>query len=189
MNEISELKEYLYSLPPGRVPDSGPLLGLLCASWKSLAGSNVTKMAEQKLRRIENPRWQPPCLVFDIERHGETVCGSSRAGVFTWTVDIERKEATCARSGMRQLYAMDKRLDVKPLAETLATAISSRQPHESLKWNTNGSVRLDIGKIIPLTNKETTSGRRTRLRKCLGSLLLPKGWVEKRPNVYAQIND
>ena len=81
---------------------------------------------------------------------------------------------------------MDKRLDVKPLAASLAQAIITGQADERLKIAKDGSVRLQIGSIIPEPVKQTTAARRGRLRRELDALLKPHGWVSTRLNVYAR---
>jgi hypothetical protein len=60
--------------------------------WKRLPGSYATEMAEWKLDRMENPRWEPPIFRFEIERHGAASLGSSRAEIQTWAVNLETGE-------------------------------------------------------------------------------------------------
>jgi len=60
---------------------------------------------------------------FSIERHGQTVNGSSRATIYRWSVNLEKGEAYIIGEKRRQLYSMDRRLDVKPIAQSLADAI------------------------------------------------------------------
>ena len=124
-------------------------------------------------------------LLFDIERHGATVNGSSRATVYTWAIDSSSGQATVGGEKHRQLYAMDQRLDVKPIAASLAEAIITGRTDERLKIANNGSVRLQIGSIIPETVKQTTAARRGRCRE-LDALLKPHGWVSTTSNVYAR---
>jgi hypothetical protein len=88
---------------------------------------------------------------FSIERHGQTVNGSSRATVYRWRVNLETGEAGIIGEKRRQLYAMDKRLDVKPIAQSLADAILTGKPDARIIINKDGSVRLKIGEIIPAT--------------------------------------
>ena len=62
-------------------------------------------MAGHKLiGRMENVEWHPPILTFLIERHGGTVLGSARAELQRWTVDLDRRTATCERVGHRQFH-------------------------------------------------------------------------------------
>ena len=143
-------------------------------------------MRAEKLWRIEEPSWAPPILEFSIERHGQTVNGSSRATVYRWSVNLETGEAGIIGEKRRQIYAMDKRLDVKPIAQSLADAIIAGKPDARIIINKDGSVRLKIGEIIPATYKETTAARRNRLRARLSTILDPHGWKELRANVYHQ---
>jgi hypothetical protein len=159
---------------------------LLAGCWDALSGGTGTNMHAKKLWRIEQPVWNPPTLEFSIERHGQTVNGSSRATVYRWSVNLEKGTAGIIDEKRRQLYQMDKRLDVKPIAESLAEAIIGGKEDERIVVNKNGSVRLKIAEIVPETNKQTTSARRTRLRDQLSKILAPHGWKELRANVYHQ---
>jgi hypothetical protein len=87
----------------------------------------------------------------------------------------------------RQLYSMDKRLNVKPIADSLVKAIIEGRRDDRLKIGRDGSVRLNVSLIIPATFQQTTTARRKRLRQHLDELLKPHGWEQIRLNVYAQI--
>jgi hypothetical protein len=166
--------------------DSNRIGILLSDCWDALEGGSETNMRAEKLIRIEEPSWAPPILEFSIERHGQTVNGSSRATVYRWSVNLETGTAGIIGEKRRQLYAMDKRLDVKPIAQSLADAIVTGKADARIAVNKDGSVRLKIGEIIPATNQQTTSARRTRLRARLSTILAPHGWKELRANVYRQ---
>jgi len=159
---------------------------LLAGCWDALSGGTDTNMHAEKLWRIEQPLWNPPTLEFSIERHGQTVNGSSRATVYRWSIDLEKGTARIIDEKRRQLYPMDKRLDVKAIAESLADAIIGDKEDARIVVNNDGSVRLKIGEIIPETNQQTTSARRTRLRNQLSKILAPHGWKELPANVYHQ---
>jgi hypothetical protein len=74
-------------------------IGLLLAGcWETLKGGSDTNMRAEKLWRIEEPSWVPPILEFSIERHGQTVNGSSRATVYRWSVNLEMGEARISRA-------------------------------------------------------------------------------------------
>jgi hypothetical protein len=81
---------------------------------------------------------------------------------------------------------MQPRLNVKPIVEEIAGLIVDRQQDSRLKWNSDGSVRVLIGKILPSDSAEnqTLQGRRKRFRTELERLLANQGWHEVRPNVY-----
>ena len=81
---------------------------------------------------------------------------------------------------------MDERLNVKPIARSLAEAIVFDEDDPRLRRNSDGSVRVKIGDVIPETNQQTTAARRKRLRTELSNLLSEKGWRQLRPNVYAR---
>ena len=149
-----------------------------------MAGGTETNMRAEKLWRIEEPSWAPPILEFSIERHGQTVNGSSRATVYRWSVNLDTCKAGIV--GEKRRHAMDKRLDVKPIAQSLADAIIERKPDARIILNKDGSVRLKIGEIVPATYEQTTSARRSRLRVRLSMILAPHGWKELRANVYHQ---
>jgi hypothetical protein len=181
VDAIERLKAYLSS---GAELDAKRVGNLLAACWPLLAGSDATNMSADKLWRIETPAWSPPFLDFAIERHGQTVNGSSRATLYRWRVNLDEKTADIIDEKRRQLYAMDKRLDVKPIAESLADAIIHGRQDARIVVGKDGDLRLKIGDVVPATNQQTTAARRSRLRKHLLALLAPHGWKERRANVY-----
>lgn len=183
---MTKLYEYLKSCSPGPLEDVNAVARRLQACWEELDGHDQTNMRWDKLRRIEQPIWQPPHLTFVIERHGQTVHGSSRATAYTWQVDVPAGKASIVGEKRRQLYAMDKRLDVRPIATSLAEAIAGEAEDPRLKRTKDGQVRIDIAAVIPETNKQTTAARRARLRRELTRLLADRGWREVRANVYVR---
>jgi hypothetical protein len=183
--ELKRLKNYL-DQQAGVLLDANHVGGLLAVCWDLLDGGDATNMSAGKLWRIEQPSWNSPTLEFSIERHGQTVNGSSRATVYRWSVNLEKGNACIIGEKRRQIYAMDKRLDVKPIAESLADAIITGKEDTRIAINKDGSIRLKIGEIIPATNQQTTSARRTRLRTQLSTILASHGWKELRVNVYYQ---
>jgi len=182
---IAPLRQYLERQPAGPL-DNEDVLGLLVECWDAFEGTRETNMQPDKLYRLEKPEWHPPELSFQIERHGATVMGSSRAALYKWIINLETRQASCVNAGHRQLRPMDERLDVKPIARSLAEAIMSGEDDPRLRRNSDGSVRVKIGDVIPETNKQTTAGRRKRLRTELSVLLREKGWRQLRPNVYTR---
>lgn len=174
----NDLKTYLRGLPPGPVNDKPKLIELLTAAWESLEGMDSEKTYCWKLSRLETPIWDPPKLSFDLERHGGTVLGSTRAEVHHWEIDIERATKDVVSKSVRQVRATDKRLDVKSLAAEVASAIVSVHLQDSrIKWLADGKVQVNIGSLIPKTNTQTTAGRRRRFYKALDELLAEEGWV------------
>jgi hypothetical protein len=80
---VQALSAYLNSFPANAVKfidESKPkILELLKDSWPWLKGSDEAKTFTNKLFRAENLRWKRPILTFQLERHGATINGSSRA--------------------------------------------------------------------------------------------------------------
>jgi hypothetical protein len=85
---IDALREHLGSLPSGEV-EKDRLLEFLVPAWPAIDGGSDHAMAAHKLMRIEHPSWRAPILEFDMERHGGTVLGSTRADLEHWAVDVE----------------------------------------------------------------------------------------------------
>ena len=186
---LDRLRDLLAQTPPGRIDNIRLLLGLLEPCWGKFAGSGDEAMAPHKLRRMEAASWNPPRLVFVVERHGGTAMGSSRAELQRWTLDMEKLTAGCEQVGHRQVLPMQARLDVRPLADEIARLIVSRTDDARLKWYDDGRVRLVIGKIIPADSavKQTLDGRRRRFRNALAGLLEGLGWRVVKANVYEQV--
>ncbi len=133
--KFKRLRDYLDS-HPGAPLDVSQVGRLLSLCWHDLDGSTDTNMRAEKLWRIEQPSWNPPILEFSIERHGQTVNGSSRATVYRWSVNLEKGEAYIIGEKRRQLYSMDRCLDVKPIAQSVAAF-----PHRVLARRTLFPVR------------------------------------------------
>jgi hypothetical protein len=194
MTEIEKLIEFLEPLKPGPIkdqPNNNPykpgtvLERLVFECWDEFEGGNSEKMVSYKvLHRMEKPVWNPPILSFTMERHGATVGGSIWADIQEWKLNIQTLKADCETIGRRQVEAMDRRLNVGPITEEIAHLIQTHETDERLKWNKDGSVRIRMGKIIPMTKAQTTTGRRKRFRKALTESLANTGWQEIRTNVY-----
>lgn len=182
---IAELRSYLAGCKHGPLPEKDKVARLLANCWDELDGGGETNMTGCKLlRRIETPTWEPPCLRFDIERHGTTVYGSSRGTVYSWCVDVVMGVAVIECEQRRQLDAIDARLNVKAIAVELARAIVSGKSDERLKVQCDGSIMLMMSKIIETTNKQTTTGRRRRFKDALRAALGDSDWEMIRNRVY-----
>lgn len=184
---MEALRAHLRGVSPGPIADPTEIERRLAVCWHQFLGSAAAGMTGAKLvSRMEDISWHPPRLTFTIERHGGTVLGSSRAERHRWELDIEAAAATCARVGHRQLMAMAPRLDVRPLARATVASILGRQPAESLRWGPDGTVRVQIGRIIPTGSAvgRTLAGRRRRFWKALDDELIPAGWIQVRHGVY-----
>ena len=136
--------------------------------------------------RMENVLWQPPKIIFHIERHGATVRGSSRAELQEWTIDLEQRTKTLRTVGRRQVRPMQECFAVQSVAEEIGAAILAGRPDDRLKWDGTGHVRLLIGKVLPEGSavKDTLAVRRKRLREALVALIAPAGWKMVMANVF-----
>lgn len=163
---------------------------LLAEAWASLRGSREGGMQAYKLRgRTEGLSWEPPVLSFEIERHGGTMNGSTRAEMQRWCVDVAAQTAEIVSTRKRQLYAMAKRVNAKAPAAVIAEAILNGQEHEMLKRYPDGRVKVLISALFPQGDdfKQTVSGRRKRFRAALEPLIKEQGWAEVGTNTYQRL--
>lgn len=169
-----ELIEALAEYPP----DSGEVLSALGRVWPDDAG---TAMTWSKLHRWESPTWDPPRLTLEIERHGATMGGSTRAEMQTWVVDTESRTVDHVGSGFRLVRPSSPRMHMRPLAEQCVAAMQAGPDGDTtgwLKWVNPNEVRLQIGKVVPTTNQQTTTDRRQRFSKELAEVAEGSGWRE-----------
>ncbi|MEX2431590.1 MAG: hypothetical protein WD645_06705 [Dehalococcoidia bacterium] len=180
--QIDELRNYLASIPPGRVADIDRLIGLLRESWSQFSASDQTRMEGRKLDRgIESVEWNPPRLTFTIVRHGAAVVGQSGRGELQcWALDLSEGTATSQVVGIRQLRPMQPRMDATQIAATLADAILSGVDDPRIDRRADGSIQVLIGTIVPEGSqpKQTVIGRRRRLQAALNDELGQRGWQE-----------
>jgi len=178
VSNLDNLRSYLADVSAGAISAVAPLEKLLAQAWDELKGGDKGGMAACKLLgRTEEMSWDPPVLTFNLERHGGTVQGSTRAEIQSWTIDIATGTASVAGGGRRQLRPMDTPWKAEPLARELAQLIISEQKDDPrLTWNQKGHVQLAVGKIVPGSNKQTREGRGRRLRAALIAELRPHGW-------------
>jgi hypothetical protein len=189
---LDRLWAHLRTLPEGKINNTAVLESLLADAWDELTGGgNLGGMEGSKLLgRMEDATWRPPVLSFVIERHGGTVCGSSRAELQGWTIDSEQGTASWETKSHRQLYPMGPRLKLEPLAEEVVRLIVGRQEDDRLQWHKDGSVKVLIGKVIPQDSayKQTLAGRRKRFHKALVGRLAAEGWnVVSPPYRFAPV--
>lgn len=183
---MSQLYDYLSSLPPGPIQDQVQLFRHLQASWEDLRGSNRSAMATWKLNRLESPLWEPPLLSFAIERHGAVVGGgSTRAEMQHWVVDARSGTAEIHRSGRRQVRPTASRVDVRPIVEEIAHLVSEGADDDRLTWSDDHrALKVAVGKVIPDDGfKQTVAGRRKRFRTALDARMAEMGW-ESAPTPY-----
>lgn len=121
---IRKLLTRLESVAPGPILDPAHIEGLLASCWEEFAGSHQEGMTSDKLSgRMEKLIWTPPVLSFEIERHGGTKLGSTRAENHRWEVNLETRIATCNRVGYRLVKPMQSRVNVEPIAVEIAELI------------------------------------------------------------------
>jgi len=162
---------------------------LLAVCWSDFAGADSERMHAGKLGRMEAVQWDPPVLSFTIERHGAMGMGSTRAELQHWRIDLDRRTAECERSRRyRQMLLRAEAVRVEPIAQELAESIIAGRSDARLKWQGEETVRVLMAKIFPYDSGyiQTVTGRRSRLRTALGTLLSEKGWREIRRDVYSR---
>lgn len=170
---IDALQERLGALPPGPV-DKGALLPVLEVAWDDLDGGDGHAMHAGKLHRLEDPRWQPPVLYFDIERHGATVNGSTYVEVQSWAVDVQSGLAEVICTTRRKLHASAPRMDMKAIASEVAEIIRTGADDPRVKHQADGSVMVLTRELLPPSVKQTMEGRRRKFYVSLDAELSPQ---------------
>lgn len=186
---LQELKSYLAQLPVGVVDDDHQLtvVDLLSQSWELFEGSAETAMNRAKVTsgRLESLTWEPPILRFIIERHGATVNGSKSADLHEWHMDLDSCRASCSKGRSRRLQPFAARLDAKALANEIVSLITEGKRDERLTWKSGTCVKINMAiAITDSTAKQTTQGRRKRLRNALEPLLTAAGWHRKKSGTH-----
>jgi hypothetical protein len=183
----ADLRRFCATLRPGPVADVRTLELLLAAAWNTLPSDDPSMTGNKLLNRMKAVVWKSPVLSFRIDRHLETVHGSSRARTDAWTVDLDGMTTTVEKAvGRPQVRPRQPRFDVKPVAAELSKTIITGQPDDRLKWDGRSRVLVHIGKVLPERSavKDTLASRRKRLRDELTRLLVQARWKLVRPNVY-----
>lgn len=176
---MNALRDHLMALPPGAVLDTNGLDGLLADCWGDLERAYDGGMEASKLLgRMESIHWQPPILTFVIERHGGTVCGSTRAELQHWEVDVERSTATIVKTGQRQVAPMSRRVSVTPMAQEVAEAALQGKSDERLRWLGGDCVHVVTSRAFPTISgcKRTIEGGRKRLANEVAEIVAKHGW-------------
>ncbi len=184
---MSPLRDHLACAEPGPLADTSKLERLLAGCWDGLAGSDGGGMEAHKLLgRMEQVVWNPPVLTFVIERHGGTACGSTRADLQHWRVDLAANEATITKVGHRQLWPMAARVSVKAVAGEIARSILDGVEDERVYRQADGSVRVAARALYPDGSgyRRTVESRRTRLCQHVEAALAGPGWVKRGRNVF-----
>jgi hypothetical protein len=183
---VDALIQVLEHVPEGELTGDARhrVIRLLAECWQDFRGANETAMEAWKLGRAEELRWKSPFVSFTIERHGATVLGSSRAELQTWKLNLETRNAQCARKTFRQLRPASPRLDVKLIATRVCEIIREGSASNSdlvengvVVWKSDDEVWIYHGKLIPGTGySQTVAGRRKRFRDELTSMMKSLGW-------------
>jgi hypothetical protein len=183
---LAMLRRAMAGLPSGPVDedsdDFGTVVSALRAAWPFLHGSNAQSTTADKIYRLEHLAWDAPTLCFQLERHGAMVVGGSgRAGLHAWSVDVENGTASCSTGGYRRLRSADSAFPTQETVRKLLVLLRDRGQHPWLNWIDEKTARLNMSKIVPTTNSQTTAGRRRRLIFHLATMAPGIGWgVVKR---------
>jgi hypothetical protein len=179
---MRRLKQHLSSLAAGKITDTVEVERLLAAVWDQLTSDESGMHGGKLLGRMEDVTWNPPILSFEIERHGGTVMGSTRAELQHWEVDIQNATCSLVKTGHRQLSPMAKRILIKPLVEEIVNALLCRSEDERIEWTDTDSALVKTSKIFPKgsANQRTLAGRRTRFRDAFKCRLEEVGWECQR---------
>lgn len=186
---ITSLRRFLEAGGPGDVADIPGLVEALERAWGYFEGARDEAMGPRKVRRLEQPVWNPPLLEFVIERHGAMVAGgSTRAELQTWSVDLDDGQAWVSGVAVRQKVPMARRLDVAPLAAEISGLIREGVDDDRLRWSgDHRRVTVRIGDVIPNDGfKQTIEGRRRRFYTRLNYELASAGWTVVRAGTYAR---
>lgn len=184
---LQELRDLMASTPSREVGDRDAIEKLLSKCWEEIAGTQGGMKGEKLLRRTANMNWQPPRLTFEIERHGATVQGSSRAEIQTWDVDVDKGTAIPSSDfRYRQLRPREAAVDVRPIATEIVALILAGKEDPRIKWRSATRVQVLMGKILPKASvvKQTLAGRRRRLRDAMDEALAPYGWKRINAHTY-----
>lgn len=182
--EYKALRAFLDALPTGPVGDTDELARHLANAWHGLEGSDSTRMAAYKVGRMENARWDPPHLTFEIERH-------VYAEMQRWRVNIEQRTAEADEWPGRKRLVGERQppIHVGPIVSEIVEAIVAGADDRRLRWwKEKNRVRIEIGRIFPAGSavKETLTGRRRRFGRLAEEELAQRGWrrIQRRFYTY-----
>ena len=153
------------------------LLRMLREQWEDLTiigdGHSIAlyKLTDE---RIENLHVDDGCINFSIERHGRAAMGSPYADVHHWVVDLAAKTAWIAGTTPRLIGKRSQPIDVAAVVTTILDALKNEDA-TIVDRTKDGRLRIKIKAVIPDGGKETTQGRKKRIRKALNEALAPEG--------------
>ncbi len=141
-------------------------------------GSDDQNTWANKLHRLERPTIeQDGCITFQLERHGGTVNGSTRAHLHTWQVNLTKKTATITRHGHRQLQAT-KRWDYKTAAHEILAVVEAGQQHQAVSWIKEFThFQLTLNKVVPGGAQQTVTSRNRRFKEFFIKEAADQGWT------------
>jgi hypothetical protein len=126
-DSYDELVRFLNGLNDGPLDGEVALLlsKLLAVSWESFDGNSESSMAAHKIEgRAHGFKWKSPILTFEIDRHGGTVLGSTRADRQEWTIDLEKRTARPITIGYSQLSRRASPFKAGPVIDRFVNVIS-----------------------------------------------------------------
>ena len=141
--------------------------------------------------RMDDVVWNPPILRFVIERHGGTVCGSTRAELQHWEVDLNNRSARVVKTGHWQLVAMAPRISIKGIADEIVKAILSGRDDDRVQRLDDDELKVVASRIFPDRSgfKRTLLGRRKKLLEYLHEKLRVHGWRRSGANGFVRMKD
>lgn len=178
------LEKELANRPPGLLKgDNSRVLQLLVEGWGYLTVSEKNNGGAKKLLRAENLRWDPPILRFDLERHGGTVLGSSRAGLHKYTLDLDSGKAEVDTRHFRQLTPRARPFTAKIATniayDVISAANGATTDDERFKVDEDGYIVLNLsaclGDLLG-SNEQTRAGRRKKLKNAISEVAEADGW-------------
>lgn len=187
---MNALKQHLAEATPGPLTASDELERIVAECWDDLDGSDEGGMEACKLLgRMEQVVWTPPMMSFVIERHGGLTCGSTRAEVQHWAVNLDTNEATISKESYRQVQTMAPRAPVKATADEITQLILGRMPDSRLQWRNDDSVSVLLHKIYPKDSgsHRTVTERRNRFRRYVEEALAKHDWYRVGRNRYSPL--
>ena len=154
------------------------LLALIHQQWEGLTiiGDDHS-IALYKLtdERIENLHVDDNgCINFSIERHGRTTMGSPYADVHHWVVDLTAKTACITGTTPRLIGKRSQPINATAVVATILDALKNEDA-TIVDRTKDGRRRIKIQAVIPDGGKETTQGRKKRIRKALNEAMAHEG--------------
>ena len=157
-------------------------LAILREHWDNIAGANETSMTAFKLDRAIAVQWHhgERTLSFEIERHGATVKGSSRAARQQWVVDLINCTAQQSVDGYNQLRPRDKSFLTAPAVAKIVALVKAgpeTPTPDGAGWK-DGALRIQPSVLFGLVSdsKQTQTNRTRNLRIATGKELTLLGW-------------